>query len=64
MGGSGKGPFRVRWRGAADPWPLSGQGATGTPTSGCSAGLCRIKTIRQPAAEAERVLGEGLALPG
>ena len=59
MGGLGKGPFRARWGGAADPCPLCVQAATGTPTSGCSAGLCRIKTIRQPAAEAAAGAGGG-----
>lgn len=59
MGSSGKGPFRVLWGEAAEPCLLSGHAATGTPTSGCSAGLCRIKTIRQPAAEATARAGGG-----
>lgn len=52
VGASGQRSFRVRRGRTRDPSPRSGQATTGSPTSGCSAGLCGIKAIRQPAADA------------
>lgn len=45
---SGKDSFRVGGRVAADPPLLCTQAAAGTPTSGCSAGHCGIKTVARP----------------